>query len=197
MTYLSKVWLKYLDGKATIAEVVAEYEKNGFDACQDIPGQASTGHRRPRRPRSPNSLFTSWDSCFVSQKDVGVLRSPVPGNYHWKELYDHLGPDTKVILTVRDDADRWWNSYVNFFTQETEFSFQINFLCSISYASKITFFENWNSVVGAAGISIMVTFSMWWWHGVLLVPKRTDFIGWIGKFCQNFLILLFLCEVGL
>ena len=103
MTYLSKVWLKYLDGKATIAEVVAEYEKNGFDSCQDIPG-----------------------------------------NYHWKELYEHLGPDTKVILTVRDDADRWWNSYVNFFTQETEFSFQINFLCSISYASKIAkpFFEN-------------------------------------------------------
>ena len=59
MTYLSKVWLKYLDGKATIAEVVAEYEKNGFDTCQDIPGQAFTGHRRPRRPRSPNSLFTS------------------------------------------------------------------------------------------------------------------------------------------
>ena len=96
MTYLSKIWLKYLDGKATIAEVVAEYEKNGFDACQDIPG-----------------------------------------NYHWKELYDHLGPDTKVILTVRDDTDRWWNSYVNFFTQETELSFQIYFLCSINYASKM------------------------------------------------------------
>ena len=83
MTYLSKIWLKYLDGKATIGEVVAEYEKNGFDACQDIPG-----------------------------------------NYHWKELYDHLGPDTKVILTVRDNTERWWNSYVNFFTQETELGFQ-------------------------------------------------------------------------
>jgi len=79
MTYLSKIWLKYLDGKATITEVVAEYEKNGFDSCQDIPS-----------------------------------------NYHWKELYDHLGPETKVILTVRDNADKWWNSYVNFFTQETE-----------------------------------------------------------------------------
>ena len=84
MTYLSKIWLKYLDGKATIAEVVAEYEKHGFDSCQDIPS-----------------------------------------NYHWKELYDHLGPDTKVILTVRDNPDRWWNSYVGFFTQETEFSFQM------------------------------------------------------------------------
>ena len=91
MTYLSKIWLKYLDGKATIAEVVAEYENNGFDACQDIPG-----------------------------------------NYHWKELYDHLGPDTKVILTVRDDADRWWNSYVNFFTQDilAAFAAPFDFNCS-------------------------------------------------------------------
>jgi len=79
MTHLSPIWLKYFDGKATISEVINEYEKHGFDSCQDIPS-----------------------------------------NYHWKELYDELGPDTKVILTVRDNTDRWWNSYFNFFKQETE-----------------------------------------------------------------------------
>ena len=117
MTYLSKIWLKYLDGKATIAEVVAEYEKNGFDACQDIPS-----------------------------------------NYHWKELYDHLGPDTKVILTVRDNTDRWWNSYVNFFTQETELKFSNAFLYNEfhDFLGIIKFFENCKSVVDAVETSIMV-----------------------------------------
>ena len=118
MTYLSKIWLKYLDGKATIAEVVAEYEKHGFDSCQDIPG-----------------------------------------NYHWKELYDHLGPDTKVILTVRDNADRWWNSYVGFFTQETEFSFQMLVLTD-SRVVRVYFFENCESVAESVAISILGTFSM-------------------------------------
>ena len=32
----------------------------------------------------------------------------IPGNYHWEELYQALGPETKVILTVRDDTDRKW-----------------------------------------------------------------------------------------
>merc|ERR1711970_981246 len=79
MTHLAPIWLKYFDGKATIPEVINEYEIRGYDSCQDIPS-----------------------------------------NYHWEELYNELGPDTKVILTVRDSTDRWWNSYVNFFTQETE-----------------------------------------------------------------------------
>lgn len=30
----------------------------------------------------------------------------IPGNYYWEELYNALGPDTKVILTVRDNTDR-------------------------------------------------------------------------------------------
>ena len=71
------IWLKYFDGKATIREVINEYEIRGYDSCQDIPS-----------------------------------------NYHWEELYNELGPDTKVILTVRDSTDRWWNSFVNFFTQD-------------------------------------------------------------------------------
>ena len=37
-TSLSVVWLDYLDGKIGIDKVVAEYEKLGFDANQDIPG---------------------------------------------------------------------------------------------------------------------------------------------------------------
>ena len=83
MTHLSSIWLKYFGGKATITEIVAEYEKNGYDSCQDIPS-----------------------------------------NYHWEELYNELGPETKVILTVRDSTEKWRSSYYNFFKQETELGFQ-------------------------------------------------------------------------
>ena len=38
--------------------------------------QASAGRRRPRRPGFPNSLFQSWDSCFVSEKVAHQPRKP-------------------------------------------------------------------------------------------------------------------------
>ena len=38
--------------------------------------QASAGCRHPRRPGFPNSLFLSWDSCFVSQKLAHQPRRP-------------------------------------------------------------------------------------------------------------------------
>ena len=28
----------------------------------------------------------------------------------WEELYKASSPDTKVILTIRDDEDAWWKS---------------------------------------------------------------------------------------
>ena len=28
----------------------------------------------------------------------------------WEELYNASSPDTKVILTIRDDEDAWWKS---------------------------------------------------------------------------------------
>jgi len=61
-----------------------------------------------------NDIIEAYESRgFDSNQDI-------PGNYHWEELYQALGPETKVILTVRDDTERWWSSYVKFFTQETE-----------------------------------------------------------------------------
>ena len=66
--------------KATIEEVIAEYERLGFDANQDFPG-----------------------------------------NFLWEELYTALSKkdkNIKVILTVRDNDQVWWNSWCNFMKQE-------------------------------------------------------------------------------
>ena len=42
----------------------------------------------------------------------------LPGNVLWEDLYRGLGPDTKVILTVRDNDEVWWRSWCRFMTQE-------------------------------------------------------------------------------
>ena len=36
--FLSFVWRDYVEGTASIDDVIAAYDKNGFDASQDIPG---------------------------------------------------------------------------------------------------------------------------------------------------------------
>ena len=49
-----------------------------------------------------NDIIEAYESRgFDSNQDI-------PGNYHWEELYQALGPETKVILTVRDDTERKW-----------------------------------------------------------------------------------------
>ena len=66
---------------ASIDDVIAAYEKHGFDTNQDIPG-----------------------------------------NLLWHDLYQAMvkkDKNTKVILTVRDNDDVWWNSYCSFMRHET------------------------------------------------------------------------------
>ena len=43
--------------------------------------------------------------------------SDVPWSLYWKELYEANGPETKVILTVRDSTEKWWTSFDKFFTK--------------------------------------------------------------------------------
>ena len=38
LEFLPFIWRDYVDGKATIEDVISEYEKHGFDTNQDLPG---------------------------------------------------------------------------------------------------------------------------------------------------------------
>jgi len=73
LEFASDIWEKYFHGQASIEDVLDVYDKHGFDANQDIPG-----------------------------------------NFLWEELYRASPPDTKVILTIRESEDKWWNSFFNF-----------------------------------------------------------------------------------
>ena len=47
---------------------------------------------------------TSIDSVIAEYRKHGFdANQDLPGNVYWHQLYKALGPDTKVILTVRDN----------------------------------------------------------------------------------------------
>ena len=69
-TGIAKLWLDFINGELeSIDEIISAYEKLGFDALQDLPG-----------------------------------------NLYWEQLYDAC-PDAKIILTVRDSDEIWYNSW--------------------------------------------------------------------------------------
>jgi len=54
---------------------------------------------------------------FVTLDHMTKIISDVPWSLYWKELYEANGPETKVILTVRDSTEKWWTSFDKFFTK--------------------------------------------------------------------------------
>lgn len=88
MQYFTEVWEDYMEGRCTIERVIDEYNKQGFDTHQDVPGIMTC-------------LTWSRLTCFE-------------GNLYWEQLYESLGPETKVILTIRDNEEVWFNSLHDF-----------------------------------------------------------------------------------
>lgn len=39
--YLTDEWLRFIDGRETIENVIAAYDRNNFDTNQDLPGKPS------------------------------------------------------------------------------------------------------------------------------------------------------------
>lgn len=66
----------------------------------------------------------------------------VPGNLYWEQLYDALGPDTKVILTIRDNEEVWFNSLHDFVSRSFA---KFGFLSTIG---------TWAAYLGAFGPEI-------------------------------------------
>ena len=41
----------------------------------------------------------------------------LPGNMLWEEMFDASPKGTKVILTIRESDEKWWNSWCGFLKQ--------------------------------------------------------------------------------
>ena len=76
---MGPTWVEYIEGRATIEDVILKYKKYNFDTNQDLPG-----------------------------------------NMLWEELYRALPENTKVILTIRDCDETWFQSWSKFGEQEIE-----------------------------------------------------------------------------
>jgi len=83
--------LDFFEERATIDDVIAEYDKLGFDTNQDIPGMT----------HSMTHSMTHY-------------RLELEGWEMWEELYRAMPKGTKVILTVRDSDEVWFDSYYKF-----------------------------------------------------------------------------------
>ena len=60
--FLSFIWRDYLRGEASIEDVIAEYDKNGFDANQDIPGNLLWEDLYRAMPKDTKVILTVRDS---------------------------------------------------------------------------------------------------------------------------------------
>ena len=60
--YLSHIWLKYLEGNASIEQVLEEYKKYGFDANQDGPGNFKWEELYRASPSGTKVILTIRDS---------------------------------------------------------------------------------------------------------------------------------------
>lgn len=79
--FLTSEWLNFIDGRGSIQDVLAAYDRHGFDTNQDFPG-----------------------------------------NIFWEEMYNNID-NCKVILTVRDNEDIWFDSWYNFFEKNFKGTF--------------------------------------------------------------------------
>lgn len=77
--FLSYEWRSFVEGESSIESVLTAYDRHGFDANQDLPG-----------------------------------------NVLWEDMYRASPKGTKVILTIRDNEEKWWNSWKKFIIQEYE-----------------------------------------------------------------------------
>ena len=60
---------------------------------------------------SIQKVLTAYDEHgFDANQDL-------PGNMLWEEMYDASPKGTKVILTVRESDEKWWNSWCGFMLQ--------------------------------------------------------------------------------
>ncbi|CBY16441.1 unnamed protein product, partial [Oikopleura dioica] len=74
MFYLTDIWTQYLEGRATIEEVIEEYRKQGFQGNQDFPGNI---YWEDLFNASPNCrvILTERDNADVWNKSfVAFLR---------------------------------------------------------------------------------------------------------------------------
>lgn len=94
-----------------------------------------------------------WDDYMEGRCDIEAViqeyerrgfdtNQDVPGNLYWEQLYDALGPDTKVILTIRDNEEVWFNSLHDFVSRSFA---KFGFLSTIG---------TWAAYLGAFGPEI-------------------------------------------
>ena len=62
LEFLTQSWYNYFQGNASIDDVVADYDKNGFDANQDLPGNMKWEELYEASPKGTKVILTIRDN---------------------------------------------------------------------------------------------------------------------------------------
>ena len=68
--FLSITWTEYFDGKIGIEKVIEAYEKHGFDANQDLPGNVYWEELYNASPKGTKVILTVRDSDDIWQRSL-------------------------------------------------------------------------------------------------------------------------------
>ena len=107
--------------------VCAGFPKTGTKSASNALGQL--GFTVCDFIETQEFLSPAWESYINGDSTIEEVVSEydrlgfdtnqdVPGNFLWEKLYRSLPTRTKVILTVRDNDQVWWDSWLRFIQQE-------------------------------------------------------------------------------
>ena len=95
--FFGQTWLDFVNRKIDASDVIDKYKVINFYLSHIV------------RPVFSDIRF----------KEHGFnVNQDFPGNFMWEELYRAGPKNQKVILTVRDSDEKWWNSWCTFSEQE-------------------------------------------------------------------------------
>ena len=109
LEFLNEIWRAYLNGEATIEAVLEEYEKHGFDANQDLPGNLKWEELYNGSPKGTKVILTVRDSDDIWWKSwSGFMKQEISrdsiGDFNKGRLFQmfastgYLGPHLKASV---------------------------------------------------------------------------------------------------
>ena len=95
--FFGQTWLDFVNRKIDASAVIEKYKVINF--------------------RSSHIVSPVFSDIWFKEHGFNVNQD-FPGNFMWEELYRASPKNQKVILTVRDSDEKWWNSWCTFNEQE-------------------------------------------------------------------------------
>jgi len=111
LEFLSHTWADHINGKIPIEQVIAEYDKHGFDANQDIPGNFMWEQLYRALPKDTKVILTvreseekwwaSWSGFMRQEAERGsIMGLSLQAIMDYASRFGYLGPKFAAMSQV-------------------------------------------------------------------------------------------------